>query len=610
MDTYYRLVESYRNEDGRVCHRTILNVGFIEGSTPDLLNATQAHLNARYRSQDTLFTETDRQVTALTTELWQRLVSEKRIDVEMQKAERMVQADTIQHSDVREVGAEWLCYNTWNQLQLSHFLHSQGWSESQIQLATTQVISRAVYPASEFKTTAWIKENSAVCELTGYDMDHLTKDKLYQGALNLFALQEPLQKHLSQRTNTLFDLEDKIILYDLTNTYFEGRMQHSTMAQRGRSKEKRSDAKLLVLAMVVNVEGFVKYINIHEGNMADSKTLMAMIERLETQVWQRKPIVVLDAGIATEDNLQLLQTKGYTYVCVSRSKLKNYTAIADRCSVVLETKSKQQVQLKAIQTAASTDYYLEVKSPAKALKEQGMKDLFETRYEQELQKIKAALLRKGGVKKIEKVHERIGRAKEKYPSVHSYYQLQLGTNNDTTKATDLIWQKDEALHQQKIDSLGLYFLRTNLTLTNEVIVWNIYNTIREIESTFRCLKTELDLRPVYHKNDDSSMAHLHLGILAYWLVNTIRHQLKAKAIKNDWREITRIANTQKMITTSGQNTFDTIIKVRKCSEPNDNLKKIYDILHIKHKPFRKQKSVVHKPPPKIFETPDLKHSSA
>jgi transposase len=366
-----------------------------------------------------------------------------------------------------------------------------------------------------------------------------------------------------------------------------------------------------VLAMVVNVEGFVKYMTIHEGNMADSKTLMAMVEQLDTQAtWQPKPTVVLDAGIATQDNLQHLQDKGYTYVCVSRSRLKNYTAIPGASTVVMETKSKQQIQLKAIQTDASTDYYLEVKSPAKALKEQGMKDLFETRYEQELQKIKAALLRKGGVKKIDKVHERIGRAKEKYSSAHHYFQLQLSTNKDNTHATDLTWQKDETLHQQKTDSLGLYFLRTNLALTDEVNVWNIYNTIREIESTFRCLKTELDLRPVYHKKDNSSMAHLHLGILAYWLVNTIRHQLKAKGICNDWREITRIANTQKIITTSGQNTFDTIIEVRKCSEPNDNLKEIYDILNIKHKPFRKQKSVVHKPPPKIFETPDLKHSSA
>ena len=121
-------------------------------------------------------------------------------------------------------------------------------------------------------------------------------------------------------------------------------MQNSTMAQPGHSKEKRSDASLLILATVVNVEGFVKHINIHEDNMADSLTLVAMIGRLKTQAWQRKPIVVLDAGIPTDDNLQILQIKGNGYVCVSPGKLKNYTVIADWCSVVLEKKAKQQVQ--------------------------------------------------------------------------------------------------------------------------------------------------------------------------------------------------------------------------------------------------------------------------
>lgn len=603
MDSYYRLVESYRNEESRVCHRTILNVGFIAGATPELLNSTQAHINARYRKQETLFKETNEQVIALTNELWQRLMSEKRIDVEMQKAERRVDVDTIKHSNVREVGAEWLCYNTWNQLRLTEFLEARGWREDQIQLAATQVIGRAVYPASELKTTAWIKENSAICELTGYDIDKITKDKLYQSALDLFSIQAPLQKHLSDRTNTLFDLHDKIILYDLTNTYFEGRMQTSAIARHGRSKEKRSDAKLVVLAMVVNVEGFIKYMTIHQGNMSDNKTLIPMIEKLHSQVDQQKPIIVLDAGIATEENLEYLQANSYSYVCVSRSRLSNYTAVADGLAVVLETKSRQEVQLKAIKTEVNTDYYLQVRSPAKAMKERGMKDLFESRYEQELQKIKASLQKKGGVKKTEKVHERIGRAKQKYPSVHHYFDLHISTNQENTKATDLTWQRDETLHQQKMDGLGLYFLRTNLTLTDEVNVWNIYNTIREIESTFRCLKTELDLRPIYHKNDDSSMAHLHLGILAYWLVNTIRYQLKAKNIRSEWREIIRIANTQKMITTSGQNTFDTVIHIRKCAEPNDNLKKICDALNIKHKPFRKQKSVVHNPPPKKFHPP-------
>lgn len=159
----------------------------------------------------------------------------------------------------------------------------RGWSESQIQLVAIQVISRAVYPVPGFKTTAWILETTAVCELTSYDMNKLTKDKLCQGAINLFVLQEPLQKHLSHSTHMLSDFECKIILYNLTNTCFRGPMQNSTMAQPGHSKEKRSDVSLLVLATVVNVEGFVKHINIHEDNMADSLTLVAMIGRLKTQ---------------------------------------------------------------------------------------------------------------------------------------------------------------------------------------------------------------------------------------------------------------------------------------------------------------------------------------
>ena len=128
------------------------------------------------------------------------------------------------------------------------------------------------------------------------------------------------------------------------------------------------------------------------------------------------------------------------------------------------------------------------------------------------------------------------------------------------------------------------------------VIWNIYNTIGEIENAFRPLKIDLDLRPVYHKNDDSTMVHLHLGIPAYWLVNTIRHQLKLQGIHSGWQEIMRIGNTQKMITTSGQNTFDQLISVRKCSEPNENLKLILDILKAKPRPFKRLKSVVHKPP--------------
>lgn len=610
LDGYYRLIESYRNVDGRACHRTLLNIGFLEDVDVEQLNKVQAILNARHKKQGSLFEESDRAVVEMAESLWHRLVSEKRIDVDWaDKAARRVDVDTIRHSNVREVGTEWMCLNAWNQLQVSEFLRQKGWDETQVQLAMTQVISRAAYPASELMTTRWIKENSAVCELTGFDIGQLSKDKLYGCALDLYQMKDPLEQHLSRRTNTLFDLEDKIILYDLTNTYFEGRKEGSGLARHGRSKEKRADAKLVVLAMVVNVEGFIKYTSIHEGNIADCRTLSAMVEKLSSHTIHRKAIVVLDAGIATEENLQLLQSKGYLYVCVSRTKLKDYQYVKGRLNVLLETKGRQQLLLKALATDAGTDYYLEVTSQAKALKEAGMKNRFEAAYEEELQKIKHAIDKKGGVKRADKVGERIGRAKEKYGSVHGYYNIHLTTDEHTQQVTSMTWEKDPAQHKQKLDGLGVYFLRTNLPVKEEGVIWNIYNTIREIESTFRTLKTDLDLRPVYHRNDTSTMAHLHLGILAYWLVNTIRHQLKAQGINSGWKEIVRIGNTQKMVTTSGQNTFDQVVTVRKCSEPNENLKKILDILKAKHRPFKKIKSVVHKPPPQNHGTPSFQQLS-
>jgi len=596
LSGYYRLVESYRNADNRICHRTILNVGFMEDATSEQLNRIQKLLTEKYERKEPLFEqEEDPVVKRYVAELWQRIVASKKLDIESaEKLSRMVNADTLQHSNVREIGSEHICHQAWEKLQLTPLLLSAGFTQEQATLAATQVISRAVYPASELRTTRWIEDNSAVCELTGYDMEKLTKDKLYQSALHLYKVKDRVEKHLSKRTNELFDLEDKIILYDLTNTYFEGEKRNSKLAKYGRSKEKRKDAKLLVLALVANVEGFIKYSSVLEGNIADCNTLLAMIEKLAAHTVGSPAVVVLDAGIATEANLALIEEKRYKYLCVSRSRLKDYEAVPGRLTVLLDTKSKQTIRLKSVTTSKNTDYYLEVKSPAKEKKEESMKLQFEKRFEEELQKIHTSIHSKGGVKKTDKVHQRIGRAKEKYPSVQQYYTIEVTEDKKTNIATEIRWEKDQAKRDAAIESLGIYFLRTNLDVNDEVVVWNIYNTIREIENVFRTLKTDLDLRPIYHKNDDAAMAHLHLGILAYWLVNTTRYQLKNNGINSCWKEIVRIGNTQKVITTSGTNTYDKTITVRKCSLPNNALKRIQDILKIDHRPFVKKKSVVHK----------------
>jgi transposase len=249
--------------------------------------------------------------------------------------------------------------------------------------------------------------------VTGYPREKINKDKMYGISHKLYAIKDQLEQHLSTQTNELFDLEDKIILYDLTNTYFEGRMKGSKLARFGRSKEMRKDARLVVLALVVNREGFLKYSNIFRGNMSDSQTLSLVIDKLtrQTSLFERKPVIVIDAGIGTEKNIEMLKSKGYEYLCVSRSNLKSYYADTSAKPVMIKDKMDQPIELLKVSCQENQDQYLWVKSHAKALKENSMNGLFAQRFEEGIEQINGATKKKGGTKKLDKVYERIGRLK-------------------------------------------------------------------------------------------------------------------------------------------------------------------------------------------------------
>ena len=621
---YYRLVESYRNHCDRVCHRTILNAGYLDGLSTNQLNLIQKILTAKVANYDKPLFELpytdDTTVIRYVDEFYQRMIIEKRIDVLVEKRDKkvlrrgkdlqMIDLNSIRNKDIREIGAEWLSYQAMRQLHIAPFLDNLGWSEEQIRLAQTHIISRAVYPGSELETTRWIRENSAVCEITGYDIEQITKDRLYAISKKLYAEKEALEQHLSVRTNELFDIQDRIILYDLTNTYFEGRKQGSKLAKFGRSKEKRNDAKLVVLGLVINPEGFIKYSSILEGNMADSKTLEGMINklRIKTSSSARKALVVIDAGIASEENLKMILDNGYDYLCVSRSSLNKYIIEAGATTVSVTDNRKQKIELCQVKSGNKTDYYLKVESHTKELKERSMNEQFRSRFEAGLQKIADSLTKKGGVKQEDKVYERIGRLKQKYPSIQRYFDIVAEVNDlPETKQKKKVTEPDNLIKhivtaikwsiKEGVDinaRSGVYFLRTSLQAKTEENVWQFYNTIRDIEATFRVLKSDLDLRPIYHQKDENTMAHLHLGLLAYWLVNTIRHQLKQYGIHSGWREIVRTMNTQKAVTTLAQNNHEEVIMIRRCSEPNQQVRKLYDALKYKYAPFIKRKSVVHK----------------
>lgn len=252
--THYRLCENYR-EGRRSLNRTLLSLGNLEQElTKEKMQLLCKRINDLYFKNRTFVISAfrDDKVEELCFGIVAKLRKKAKEDKAKKKAQGIdeINTDRTKVSKVREIGSEWLCLQASRQLGLEEFFRNHRWSEDLIKLALVQIISRAIYPCSELKTTQWLKENSGLCELLGLDPQKITKDKLYEMSLKLYEKKEDLEKYLSKKTNELFSLENKIILYDLTNFYFEGSMRKSDVAQFGRSKEKRSDAKLIVLAAV------------------------------------------------------------------------------------------------------------------------------------------------------------------------------------------------------------------------------------------------------------------------------------------------------------------------------------------------------------------------
>lgn len=596
---YYKLCESYRIGN-KTRHRTIFILGKLEDIQSDREKKILADCIERYLGENReMFPADVPDHIEKLARYFSAQIRRKRFNQHGQKDKpiqshtqvytdfQQVDLSSVEMEDVREVGVEWLCKQVVEELGLGDLLSGLGWSEFQVETALIHLISRAAYPASEHKTAQWIQENSAVTELFNQTPDRINRFNLYRASQLLYKEKEGIEKHLSVRTNELFDLHDKIILYDLTNMYFEGRKISSKIARFGKSKEKRSDAKLVSLALVVNQEGFVKYSRIYRGNIADCKTLEETLEDLSvsTSMTGRKPIVVIDAGISTEDNLDMLKSKSYPYVCVSRSMLKNYQLSTDG-QVHLEDKRENSIEVCWVKTEAGSDQYLHVHSQMKAMKESSMNDHFCDRYEAELDNAAQAIHKKGGTRKYGKVMERIGRIKERYPAANKHYEIEV-TEKDGLAAAVSWKRKPLSIPSGE----GEYFLRTSIGQRDEKLVWDIYNTIRFIEEVFRILKSDLSIRPIFHKKDENTIAHLFLGILAYSIVNTVRYRLKRHGIHHDWRNIVRIMNTQKTGTIIMNRKDSKKVYLRLCSKPTLGVQEIYTAMGYKMMPFHRKKFV-------------------
>lgn len=612
---YYRLTKSYRDRDGKTRKRSVLCLGELEGYTKgereelaglltEMIETGQAAItdSPKLREASAGFYRKYRE-SGYALEHDPRLREEARLREERRREELItVRLDSLTQREARTVGPENLCRSTLKMLQIGKFLRSKGWDRDQADLALMQIIARSVYPYSELKTVRYLRENTALAELFKIDRSRITKDALYKSALRLWEVHRELEDWLHNRVRDMFHLEEKILLFDITNAYFEGRMEGSGLCRFGRSKEKRDDCKIVVLAAVVNTDGLIVRTMIHEGNRQDKTTLEQVVGSIakETSPEARK-IVVMDAGFYSRDNIKWLSDNDFDYITVLPSGDSKFTP-ADGGVVRHQDSRRQEIRLQAgsVDIDGAAHRALLVDSDAKALKEKSMHEKACRRYEEGLEAVRAGILKKGGTKKRDAVNKRIGKLDGKYGAIRQSFTVSLTYEGagKQEKATAMTWKRNDVKDGTARKFHGKYVLLTSLDEKEEANVWKFYNVIRTVEETFRTLKTDLDIRPVYHKSDAGIKAHLNLAVLAYWLVSVTKHRLKLKNYDNvRWDEIMRIASTQVVVTAELKAVDGGTIRVRQCTEAEEKLATIYSLLGINPHPLGKVKSVVHPKPP-------------
>jgi transposase len=410
---------------------------------------------------------------------------------------------------------------------------------------------------------------------------------MYRAADALWKHSDQIEQTLFSRISDLFGFSTTITLYDLTNTYFEGEASNNTKAKHGRSKEKRSDCPLVTLGLVLDGSGFVRQSQIFAGNVSEPGTLDIMLEKLHAPPGA---LVVMDAGIASEANIQGLIKAGYGYLVVSRERARQFDAEA---AISLETAAHETVRCQKVLTDDGKEVRLFCHSQGREQKEQAMAERFSSRFEAELKALNEGLQRPRTEKSPDKLWERIGRLKEKQRGIGQHYQINLQTDGSGEKATGITWEK-QIVPGTYVSLPGVYCLRSNQTEWTEEKLWHTYMMLTDLEAVFRSLKSDLGLRPIFHQKEERADSHLFITVLAYQFVQLIRRRLKDtdKNFSSSWQTIRETLCTQCRVTATFRRADGKALHVRKATRAEPEQMTIYQALKTNPAPGGISKTIV------------------
>ena len=589
--TYFthRLVRSHR-VSGKVRQQTLLNLGRHFSIPRHHWPLLCRRLDQILSGQLPLLAEASTQLEEEAQRMAERLL-EGEADVTGTAGEasseelQTVEVGSVELTRPRSVGVEQVGCWALEQLGLGDLLGELGLNGPMRAAAVGAIVGRLARPGSERATWSWLSRRSDLGELLDFDFQTLSLMQMYRASDALMRHRQAIEAHLFTRAMGLFDLEPTVTLFDLTNTFFEGAARHQPKAQRGHSKEKRSDCPLLTLGLVLDGAGFVRRSQVFAGRVDEPRTLAGMLEALEAP---RGALVVMDRGVATEDRIQWLREQGYRYLVASRQGSRQFDP---ELALTLETASKATLQLHKEVSEDGGEVRLYCCSQQRAQKERGIVERFSRRFEQGLTRLSEGLSRPRTHKGIEKVRERIGRLKEQSRGAAQHYSIEVLTDDSGRKATALTW-KHRPRQGSMVTHPGVYCLRSNQTDWDEESLWRTYTTLTDVEAVFRSLKSELGLRPIYHHKRVRSEGHLFLTVIAYQLVQVIRKRLKQRGDPSSWTTLRRILEGQQRVTVTFRRGDGRTLHVRKATRAETDQKAIYDALGIDPAPGGVRKMIV------------------
>jgi transposase len=504
---YWSLVETVRTVDGPR-QRTLCYLGELNGSG-----------QARWLKSVEVFNE---QGEAEQLKLFPSQVEPPADDPQVAR----VLVNRVRLERTRQFGACFLGWELWKQLGLDGFyeqvIDGEAAEVPWSRVAAVLAINRLCAPGSELAVEERWYPSTALDDLLEIEEGKINDTRLYRCLDRILPHKTKLEQHLKQRYGELFGAEFDVLLYDLTSTYVEGAAEKNPMMSRGYSRDHRPDCEQMVIALIVNREGFPFSYETFDGNRADVSSMESILRMVERKYGKARRIWVMDRGIVSEENLAAIRRRGGQYlVGTPRRQMKRFEAELLRDDW---TQVRPDVEVKRVAIPEGEEMYILCRTAARKEKEKAIRKRFSTRMEAALQALEKNIA-SGRLKDRYKMERRLGRIQARHPQVNDLFEVTL---RDTAAGVCLLWEMKKDREVWRDLREGAYMLRTNLQADSAEQMWSMYMQLTEAEASFRALKSELSIRPLFHQKESRVKAHVLVAFLGYALWVTLKHLLQRR----------------------------------------------------------------------------------